>query len=276
MFTAVLGSRIEYALLNPQQYVAGRPVIVFLHEGLGSLAMWKDFPQAVSDATGCRALVYSRCGYGQSETVRAPRDLRYMHTEGLEALPALLDQLCIERPILLGHSDGGSIALIFAGGSGRATAGVIVMAPHVMVEPLSITSIAAARESYLTTDLPEKLGRYHADPAAVFWGWNDIWLDPAFRDWNIEEYLQPIACPVLAIQGKEDQYGTLQQIRIIGRAAPNVQMLELKHCGHSPHRDQPAAVIAALSTFVASLSPVNCDASNSLKGPGRPSSNPCP
>ncbi len=274
MFTTILGSRIEYQSLDPRQHVPGRPVIVFLHEGLGSLAMWKTFPQAVADATGCQAMVYSRWGYGQSEPRRAPRDVRYMHREALETLPALLDELRIDHPLLLGHSDGGSIALIFAGGSGRPVAGVIAMAPHVLVEPLSVASIAAARESYLTTDLKIKLGRYHANPESVFWGWNDIWLNAAFRDWNIEEYLPRITCPVLAIQGEDDEYGTMEQIRIIGRKAPRARLLELQHCGHSPHRDQPVAVTAAVVACIDSLSADSPPVSNSFSGPGLPSSKP--
>ena len=275
MFTTVLEARLEYEWLSPRQIVTGRPDIVFLHEGLGSLAMWKDFPQAVANATGCRALVYSRCGYGQSDALRSPRDLRYMHTEALQVLPALLDQLHIASPVLLGHSDGGSIALIFGGGSGRSAAGLIVLAPHVLVEPISVQSIAAAREAFLNTDLRDKLRRYHADPDSVFWSWNNIWLDPAFLSWNIEEYLPRIACPVLAIQGEQDQYGTMQQIRRIGATASHAQLLELRNCGHSPHRDQAVPVIAAVAAFIESLSLIK-SASTSRSGPGRPSSKPCP
>ena len=253
MFTTVRGSRIEYEWRDPRTPIADRPVIVFLHEGLGSLAMWKEFPQIVADATGCRALVYSRAGYGQSEPRRAPRAVHYMHTEALDTLPALLDELRIDNPVLLGHSDGGSIALIFAGGSGRTAAGVIVLAPHVKVEPLSVAGITAARDTFLSTDLCEKLRRYHADPESVFWGWNDIWLSPAFRDWNIEEFLPHIACPVLAIQGEDDDYGTMEQIRIVGRKASRARLLELPQCGHSPQRDQRAAVTAAIVAFIESL-----------------------
>ena len=276
MLTTIRGSRIDFEWREPQHPVAGRPVIVFLHEGLGSLAMWKDFPQAVADATGCRALVYSRAGYGHSEPRRGPRSVRYMHTEALETLPALLDVLHIDNPVLLGHSDGGSIALIFAGGTGRPLVGVIVMAPHVLVEPLSVSSIAAARETFLTTDLREKLRRYHDDPESVFWGWNDIWLDPAFRSWDIQEYLLRIDCPVLAIQGEDDEYGTMEQIRLIGRYVPRAQLLELSHCGHSAHRDQPVAVTAAVVGFIDSLSAERPPVNSASNGPGLPSSKPCP
>lgn len=274
MFIDICGSRIEYTLREPRAARAGRPVIVFLHEGLGSLAMWKDFPQSVADATGCTALVYSRRGYGQSDALPALRDVRYMHVEALEVLPVLLDRLGIEHPVLLGHSDGGSIALIFAGSAAQMPAGVIAMAPHVRVEPLSVSSITAARDTFLNSDLKVKLGRYHADPESVFWGWNDIWLSPAFRTWNIEEYLPRITCPVLAIQGEEDEYGTMEQIRIIGRKAPRAQLLELQRCGHSPHRDQPVAVTAAVARFIDSLSGSNPPFSKASSGPGLPSSKP--
>lgn len=230
---------------------------MFLHEGLGSVAMWRDFPRRLVDAVGLPGLVYSRYGYGQSEALHESRDPRYMHEEALRALPELLDQQGIVSPVLVGHSDGGSIALIFAGGAGRAVAGIIALAPHVLVEPISVESIAAAREAYLKGDLRQRLGRYHADPDSAFWGWNDIWLEPAFRDWNIEEYLPHIACPILAIQGLRDPYGTLEQLRIIARRAPRVRLLELADCGHVLHRDQPEAVLGACKSFVASLSGSN-------------------
>jgi pimeloyl-ACP methyl ester carboxylesterase len=166
-------------------------------------------------------------------------------------LPQLLDALEIQRPILFGHSDGGSIALIHAGGGGRPVAGVIALAPHVFVEELSVTSIAAAKVAYETTNLRDKLARYHDDVDAVFWGWNDIWLSPAFRAWNIEEYLPGIACPILAIQGEEDEYGTMEQIRRIERGAPRVTALALTDCRHSPHRDQPQRVLDAVADWIA-------------------------
>ena len=230
---------------------ATAPTIVFLHEGLGCISLWRDFPDRVVAATGCSALVYSRYGYGHSDPIQAPRAPDFMHREALDTLPDLLDQLGIDNPILFGHSDGGSIALIHAGTSGRALPGVIVMAPHVLVEDLSIRSIEAARVAYETTDLRAKLGRHHDDPDSAFRGWNDIWLHPDFRNWNIESCLAGIACPVLAMQGVDDEYGTLGQIHRIAHGAPGTELLEISDCRHAPHRDQPDAVIEAVTRFVA-------------------------
>jgi pimeloyl-ACP methyl ester carboxylesterase len=173
-----------------------------------------------------------------------------MHTEALHALPELLDLLGIDNPILLGHSDGASIALIHAGGAGRPVAGLILMAPHVMVEDISIISIAAAKDAYRNTDLREKLARYHRDVDAAFWGWNNIWLHPEFRAWNIEDCLQRIRCPLLAVQGEDDEYGTMAQVDAIARHVPFARLLKLAECGHSPHRDQPERVIAAVAGFL--------------------------
>jgi pimeloyl-ACP methyl ester carboxylesterase len=247
------GHRLEYARLNASRPRPGAPALVFLHEGLGSVAMWRDFPRQVADATGCEALVYSRYGYGRSDPLAEPRSVRMMHEEALVVLPELLDAMAIERPVLFGHSDGASIALIHAGVAGPRVAGVVAMAPHVMVEPITIASIEQARRTYETTELRQRLSRYHADVDSAFWGWNRLWLDPAFRDWNIEWYLPRIACPVLAIQGEDDEYGTMEQIDRIARAAPLAQTLKLAECRHSPHRDQPAAVIEATVAFVERL-----------------------
>ncbi|MBT9496284.1 MAG: alpha/beta hydrolase [Zoogloea sp.] len=224
--------------------------MVFLHEGLGSVSMWRDFPQRVADASGCEAIVFSRHGYGKSTPIAEPRGVRYMHDEALTTLPALLDALGVEAPFLFGHSDGGSIALIHAGGAHRPLAGIIVMAPHVLVEEVSVTSIEQAKVAYRNTDLKSRLGRYHADVDSAFWGWNDIWLHPEFRHWNIEEYLPTIACPVMAIQGEDDEYGTMDQIERIARGAPDVDLVRLADCRHSPHKDQPEAVIEAVAGFV--------------------------
>lgn len=247
------GKRLEYVRLPSSHPKPGAPAIVFLHEGLGSVAMWRDFPQRVADATGCEAVVYSREGYGRSDSIREPRQVRYMHDEALRVLPALLDALGLEAPILFGHSDGGSIALIHAGGAGRAVGGLIVMAPHVMVEDISVTSIAQAKVAWETTDLPARLGKYHAHVDSAFRGWNDIWLHPDFRAWNIEEYLPRIACPVLAIQGEDDEYGTMAQIERIAAQAPDVELVKLADCRHSPHKDQAEAVLAAVAEFVARI-----------------------
>lgn len=244
------GKRLEYVRLPSSHPREGAPAIVLLHEGLGSVSMWRDFPQKVADATGCEAIVYSRAGYGRSDAAELPRTTRYMHDEGLKVLPAFLDALQLDRPILLGHSDGGSIALICAGGTGTPLAGVVLMAPHVLVEDISVDSIAQAKVAWQSTDLPARLGKYHADVEAAFWGWNDIWLHPDFRAWNIEEYLPGIACPVLAIQGEDDEYGTMDQIDRIAAQARDVDLVKLADCRHSPHKDQPAAVIEAVGEFV--------------------------
>ena len=247
-FVEVAHRRIEYERIEVAP--AGRPTLVFLHEGLGSLAMWRDFPGRVAHATGCNALVYSRYGYGQSEPLHEDRTVRYMHDEALVALPELLARTGSARPILVGHSDGASIALIHAGGAQPPLAGLVLMAPHVMVEEISVTSIAAAKVAYETTDLRAKLGRYHADVDSAFWGWNRIWLDPEFRRWNIEEYLPRIVCPVLAIQGEDDEYGTMEQLRRIGQAVTDAELVDLADCRHSPHKDQPEAVLDAITRFV--------------------------
>lgn len=227
-----------------------RPTLVFLHEGLGSIAQWRNFPSRVAHATGCNALVYSRYGYGNSTPLQEPRAVRYMHDEALLALPELLDKLAIEAPILLGHSDGGSIALIHAGAGLRPVAAVITLAAHVMVEDISVTSIAGVKTAYESTNLRRRLARHHADVDSAFWGWNRIWLHPDFRGWNIEQYLPHITCPVLAIQGEDDEYGTMEQFERIGRQIADVALLHLADCRHSPQRDQPQAVIDAITRFV--------------------------
>jgi pimeloyl-ACP methyl ester carboxylesterase len=247
-FVTVASHRIEYARVAVAS--ARAPTLVLLHEGLGSVSMWRDFPDRLARAAGCDAIVASRYGYGRSEPLAAPRTVRYMHDEALIALPALLDALAIERPILVGHSDGGSIALILAGSGLRPLAGVVTLAAHVMVEDLTVASIAAAKVAFETTDLRARLSRHHADVDSAFLGWNRIWLDPAFRAWNIEDCLPHIACPVLAIQGEEDEYGTMEQMRRIGAAVADVELVRLPDCRHSPHRDQPDAVIAAITRFV--------------------------
>jgi pimeloyl-ACP methyl ester carboxylesterase len=246
--------RIEYQWLGRER--TDKPLMVFLHEGLGSVAMWRDFPQRLVDALGWRGLVYSRPGYGRS-TPRAAEEawgLDFMHRQAQEVLPALLEALGVdadrEPPWLLGHSDGGSIALLYAAAFPRRVAGAIVLAPHILVEDLSVTNIAKAREAYLTTDLKARLARYHDDPDSAFWGWNDIWLHPPFRDWSIEAELAAITCPLLAVQGLDDEYGTLAQIRGIADRVASAELLELPACGHSPHRDQPQALIRAVVDFV--------------------------
>lgn len=242
--------RIEYQWVGPQH--AGAPVLVFLHEGLGSVAMWRDFPQRLCDAVGARGLVYSRPGYGRSTPRSADErwEPNFMHRQAQEVLPALLAALQVERPWLFGHSDGGSIALMYAAAFPDRLRGAIVLAPHILVEDVSVRSIQQAREAYLHTDLPQRLGRYHDDADSAFWGWNDIWLAPGFRDWSIAEEIVAIRCPLLAVQGLDDEYGTLEQIRGIQRRVPTTRLLEIPRCGHSPHKDQPEAVIGAVQEFM--------------------------
>ena len=244
----VCGRALEYELIHAAD--AAAPTVVFLHEGLGSLALWKDFPRQLAHAAGCNALVYSRHGYGNSAPLREPRRPQFMHDEALIALPELLDRLEVREPVLFGHSDGASIALIHAGSAARPVRGAILLAPHVMVEEICVRSIAAAKRRYETTDWRERLRRFHADPDGAFRGWCDVWLDPRFRDWNIEEHVGKVRCPLLAIQGYDDEYGTLEQLRRIARLAPDAELLELQDCRHSPHRDQPATVITAAVRFI--------------------------
>ena len=246
-FANVCGHRIEYQLIPEKS--AG-PALVFLHEGLGSIGQWRDFPARVAAATGLPALIYSRYGYGQSDVLEQPRQSDFMHREALEALPELLRQLEIARPILIGHSDGASISLIYAG-AGLPAAAVAVMAPHVSIEDKNIAGIVAAKKTFETTDLAQRLGRYHRDPVKTFRGWCDAWLAPEFRDWNIENYLAGIDCRLLAIQGDGDEYGTMEQLDSIARhVAGPVELVKLEGCGHSPHKDQPEKAFACIVSFV--------------------------
>ena len=252
-YVTVASHRIEYERIEVAR--APRPTLVFLHEGLGSVAMWRDFPSRVAHAINCNAVTCSRYGYGRSDPLAEARTARYMHDEALTVLPEFLDALAIDRPILIGHSDGGSIALIFAGSGLRPVTAVVTLAAHVMVEDVSVASIAAAKTAYETTNLRAKLARYHADVDSAFWGWNRIWLAPDFRAWNIEEYLPRIACPVLALQGADDEYGTMEQMRRIGEGVRDVELLALQDCRHSAHKDQPQAVIEAITRFVDRVTP---------------------
>ena len=245
---------IEYAFVGSAAPDA--PWLVFLHEGLGSLSMWRDFPQRLCDACGVRGLVYSRPGYGRSTPRQAGERWApdFMHRQAREVLPALLAALgAPPRYALLGHSDGASIALIHAASFADQVTRAIVLAPHIVVETLSVTSIAATRETYLQTDLKSRLARHHADVDSAFWGWNHIWLDPAFARWSIESLLPAIRCPVLAIQGEDDEYGTMAQVDGIAAALPSGQcrLLALDRCGHSPQRDRPEAVIESSCAFLA-------------------------
>jgi len=223
--------------------------LVFLHEGLGSVALWRDVPDVLAARTGCDALVYSRHGHGTSDPPPAKRGIRFMHEEAETVLPALLEAHEIRAPILIGHSDGASIAIIYA--ATHPVRALVLLAPHVFVEECSITSITKMRELYATTDLRDRLAKYHRDVDAAFHGWNDVWLDPAFRDWNIEECLRHITCPVLVIQGEDDEYGTRRQVDAIeAQVAGEAETLILRRCGHSPHRDQRELAIERIVAFV--------------------------
>ncbi len=244
---------VEFRLIEGR---ASRPLVVFLHEGLGSVSMWKRFPDKVCAASATGGLVFSRPGYGASTprppATRWPPD--FMHRQARDVLPAFFAAIGLDTradpPFLFGHSDGGSIALIHAASFPDRVAGVVALAPHIVVEDVTVESIATTRETYLSTDLRTRLARFHGDVDSAFWGWNDIWLDPAFRDWSIEALLPKIRCPVLAIQGVDDEYGTMAQIDGIAAALPKTRLVKLEGCGHSPHRDQPDAVIDATREFI--------------------------
>ena len=258
----VQGRRLEIQRIVPENvWFQGQdpaPELVFLHEGLGSIAHWKKFPAKVAASTGCAALVYSRYGSGNSDLLKGPREVSYMHDEAIKSLPDLLKQLQVEAPILIGHSDGASIALIYAAVHDRVR-GLVLLAPHLFVEDLSVKSIAEVKRKFETTNLPAKLSRYHRDAARTFWGWNDIWLNPHFRRWNIEEYLPRISCPILAIQGYEDQYGTMAQVDAIARqSAGLVEIMRLHDCRHSAHLDQPRIVLSAIRRFVDRIRSETC------------------
>ncbi len=244
------GNRLEVVRYDGDP---AHPVIVMLHEGLGSISLWRDFPQRLADRTGCTIVTYSRYGYGRSDVLRKPREPDYMHREGEVVLPELLAQLGIERPVLFGHSDGASIALIYAGAHPGAVRALVLEAPHVFVEDISVRSIAAAKIAYATTDLPAKLARHHANADATFAGWNDIWLDERFRDWNIEPCASKVDGPVLLVQGDADEYGTTAQLDAIVARAPDAQVLLVPGAGHSPHRDAPELVLDRIAAFVAPL-----------------------
>jgi pimeloyl-ACP methyl ester carboxylesterase len=244
---------IEYALLMPMN---PGPLLVFLHEGLGSIATWRRFPQELCEATCCRGLVYSRPGYGESTLARSEQDwpVDFMHVEARTTLPKLLVALGIDSvadpPVLVGHSDGGSIALIHAGLFPDQVAGVVAMAPHIFVEPVTVESIAALRDRFLASDLSARLGKYHRDIQTVFSQWSTIWLRPEFLNWNIRSHLSSIHCPVLLIQGYDDEYGTMAQIDGILNTVPSAIAVRLAKCGHSPHVDQRERVLDAIRPFM--------------------------
>ncbi|MCK5424387.1 MAG: alpha/beta hydrolase [Emcibacter sp.] len=233
-----------------------RPTLIFLHEGLGCVDMWRDFPEKLSQMTGCSALVYSRQGYGRSDSCPLSRPVRYMHDEALDVLPELLTATGIEDHILIGHSDGGSIALIHAGAEDRTgLLGLITMAPHVFCEDVSVSSIAEAKKVFLEGNLRASLEKYHHENTdCAFWGWNDIWLHPDFLKWNIEEYLPRIKIPQLVLQGADDQYGTVAQVQSIAKqSGGSVVVQMLADCGHSPYKEQETLSLNAMKNFILPL-----------------------
>jgi pimeloyl-ACP methyl ester carboxylesterase len=249
--------KLEYRMIGPRPDAA--PTLVLLHEGLGCVGLWNDFPDKLAKATGCGVLVYSRAGYGQSTPVRLPRPLTYMHDEARETLPLLFDIIGFERGLLIGHSDGASIAAIYAGShQDHRVGGLVLMAPHFFTEDMGIASIEEARKAYAATDLRARLARWHADVDNAFKGWNGAWLDPDFRQWDITEFLAYIRVPVLIVQGEDDQYGTVKQIEVAERECYcPVEVALLPGARHSPQRDKPEETLKAMSDFVARVLAMN-------------------
>jgi pimeloyl-ACP methyl ester carboxylesterase len=235
--------------LETVEFGGAEPALVLLHEGLGSVALWRDFPRRLAAATGRRTLVYSRAGHGQSDVPEDSRTPRFMHDEALDVLPELLRTARIARPVLVGHSDGGSIALIHA--SRHPVAGLVLLAPHVFVEGVTVASIEQARETFAATDLGERMARYHRDAERTFRLWNDIWLAPEFRAWNIEDVLAGVTAPTLLIQGEHDQYGTLAQLDAIERGVSGPVRRVVLDCRHAPHLEAPEETLAAAAEFLA-------------------------
>lgn len=249
-FLHIGNSDLEYRMIGPQPSDA--PTIVMLHEGLGSAALWGDFPDRLQAATGMGVFVYSRAGYGASSPVALPRPLDYMSREALDVLPALLNAIGFQHGVLLGHSDGASIAAIYAGGTNdHRLRGVVLIAPHFVVEDVSVASIAGIKQTYETTDLRSKLARWHRDVDNAFYGWNDAWLDPDFRRWDISEYLAYVRVPVAILQGEDDQYGTTRQIEIANEECYcPVDVTVIPGAGHSPQREAAELTLVTISEFV--------------------------
>ena len=253
-FVRVADAELEYRMIGPPPGEA--PTIVLLHEGLGCVSLWKDFPDRLAAAAGLGVFVYSRRGYGRSSPYEVPWPLTYMHEEGEQILPALLDTIGFRDGILFGHSDGASIAAIYAGASGDPRLrGLVLMAPHFFTEDAGIASIAEAKKAYESADLRDRLAAHHGDNVdCAFWGWNRAWLDPEFRYWDIQDYLPRIKVPVLVIQGMDDQYGTADQIAAARqKCAGRVEVAHLPDCRHSPHRDQPQKTLDASAAFILPL-----------------------
>ncbi len=243
-FVDIDDERLEVLRIEPDRR---NPTLVFLHEGLGSVAAWRGFPRALCDRLHAPGLVYSRRGYGRSTPLAESRTTDYLHREAWQVLPLLLERCGVERTVLVGHSDGGSIALLYA--ARHDPLAIAIMAPHVFVEDMTIAGIVEARTAWDQGKLRQPLARVHDDPEGAFFGWNDAWLDPAFRQWNIEAKLPNIRCPVLAIQGHDDQYGTMEQLDRIAHGVPAARLLKLENCGHAPQRDQPEHVLSAIEAL---------------------------
>lgn len=252
-FLRIGSSDLEYRFIGPAPGVA--PTIVMLHEGLGSVGLWNDFPEKLQAATGCGVFLYSRAGYGNSSPVALPRPLEYMHVEASDVLPNVLDAIGFRKGLLLGHSDGASIATIYAGSrQDHRVRGLVLIAPHFIVEDISVQSIAEIKRTYETTDLKAKLARWHRDVNNAFYGWNGAWLDPKFREWDICEYLAYIRVPVAIIQGERDQYGTLRQVEIAREECYcPVDATVVPGAGHSPHREAAGATLDAIREFASAV-----------------------
>lgn len=248
------GKRLEYACHGPAP--AEAPTIVMLHEGLGCTALWRDVPARIAAATGYGVLVYSRAGYGRSDPADLPRPLDYMTREAVDVLPEVLDAVGVRKAVLLGHSDGATIAAEYAGRvEDFRVRGLILIAPHFFTEEMGLAEIAKAKVAYETTDLPVKMARYHRDPDNAFRGWNDSWLAPGFRAWNVADVIDYWRVPCLAIQGRDDQYGTLAQIdEIENRTYSPVDTVIVDGARHAPHLEAPGEVLAAITDFCAHLS----------------------
>ena len=252
------GKSLEWAAWGQ---ASARPTLVLLHEGLGCLARWKDFPGKLAAATGLRVFAYSRAGYGQSDPVTLPRPLDYMTREAVEVLPGVLDFIGPGQVILMGHSDGATIAAIHAGSvEDFRVRGLILMAPHFFTEPMGLAAIAEAKAAYAATDMRERMAKFHADPDNAFRGWNDAWLDPGFVAWNVADVIDYLRIPALVIQGEQDQYGTRAQVdEVDSRSYAPVDVAMLPDCRHSPHQDQPQAVLDAVAEFCARLERIEAE-----------------
>lgn len=253
-FLVVEGKKLEYAWHGPNPKDA--LTLVFLHEGLGCVDLWRGFPAKVAEETGCGVLVYSRLGYGRSDPCPLPRPVGFMHEEGLRVLPRVIEAAGVREFVIIGHSDGGSIGIIYAGGvTHPMLRGIATEAAHVFCEDITISSIEQARESYINGDLKTKLAKFHgSNTDCAFFGWNGVWLNPEFVKWNIEEYLPGIKVPLMAMQGEKDQYGTIAQIEAIQRQAGRGARVEIiAECGHSPHLEKEKTVLNLIKNFVADV-----------------------